>query len=214
MIINNVAHQPLNAHNNSLPRTAEEKTQDKVTTLASDNVDKFDGKYVNVNRNYNGGLNRTDETVVRGYKAQSALQMKNAVVADYVKSNMINQAGNGFWQGIISNSSFTPKPFALDAFKKAEATSEKYDDYWGVEATAERIFTFAKTLAGDDEKLFNTMKNAFLKGYSLASKATGDKLPDISSQTKARVLELFDEWEKEINAKNNPEENSEPAKAE
>jgi hypothetical protein len=112
---------------------------------------------------------------------------------------MNQQSGNSFLNAV-----FNPRPFALEAFNAAEATSKKHTDYWGVEAVAERLFTFAKTLAGDNDELFDTMKNAFLKGFNLASGAAKGRLPDISHQTKARVLELFDGWEKEIAARKNP----------
>ena len=204
MTINTHVNTQLNAHNNNMPKTAAEKTQDKATTLAADNVDKFDGKSMNVNRNFKNAPEQTEEAVIRGYRAQSLVQLKNAAVADYVKHNMSQQAGVSFWKGILENTTFTPKAFALDAFNKAEATSEKHDDYWGVEATAERIFTFAKALAGDNDRLFDTMKNAFLKGFNLASSAANGKLPDISTQTKNRVLELFDGWKAEIDARANP----------
>ena len=205
MTINsNLINTQPNAHHSNLPKTASEKTQDKVTTLATDNVDKFDANSVNVNRNFQNAPGKADEAAIRGYKGQSVLQMKNAAVADYVNQNFTQQSGVNFWKNISNSTTFTPSAFALAAYNKAEATSEKYDDYWGVEATAQRLFTFAKAIAGEDDKLFNTMKNAFLKGFNQASSAVGGKLPDISHQTKSRTLELFDSWEAEIAARKNP----------
>ena len=205
MTINSLAHNPPNAHNSNLPRTASEKTQEKATTLAADNVDKFDANAVNVNRNFQSSPERTDFLNVQGYKRMSAFQMKNSVVTDYVNSTITNQAGNGFWGDIVNNDAgFVPRPFAVEAFNAAEATSEKYDDYWGAEAAAERIFTFARILADDDDRLFSIMKNAFLKGFNLASGAANGKLPEISNLTKERTLEYFDEWEAEITARQTP----------
>jgi hypothetical protein len=99
---------------------------------------------------------------------------------------------------------FGRTPEALNALRVAEATSEKHSDYWGVEATAERLFTFAKTLAGGDDSKFQTMKNAFLEGFRQAAGARGGNLPSISFQTRDRVLEMFNQWESEINARKNP----------
>jgi hypothetical protein len=208
--INNLVNYNPNSNIANQAKTASEKTQQKTTTLAADNVDKFDTSSVNVNRNYQHGATRTENPniQVQGYRRMSDVQMKNAVVADFVKHAMSNQANNkslDFWNSIL-NEKFTPRPFALEAFKAAEATSEKHEDYWGVEAVAERIFTFAKSLAGNRDDLFDTMKNAFLKGFSQASSAARGKLPEISHQTKQRVLELFDGWEKEINERKNPTE--------
>ncbi|MCL1902939.1 MAG: hypothetical protein FWF94_00790 [Oscillospiraceae bacterium] len=204
MIINgNLINNQPNAHHSNLPKNAAEKTQEKANTLATDNVDKFDADSVNVNRNFQNAPGRTDEAAIRGYKGQSVIQMKNAVVADYVSQNFKKQSGVNFWKNIADNTSYTPSAFALSAYNKAEATSKDYDDYWGVEATAQRLFTFAKSIAGNDEKMFETMKNAFLKGFNQAL-GTAGKLPDISYQTKARTLELFDAWGAEIKSSKNP----------
>ena len=203
MNINSLLNNTANAHANNAPKTSAEKTQQKATTLAADNIDKFDANSVNVNRNYQKALEHTEHLNIQGYKGMSTVQIKNAVVADFVNFSMRQQSGQSFWKDILGET-FNPRPFALEAYKAAEATSEKHDDYWGVEAVAERIFTFAKSLAGDRDDLFDTMKNAFLKGFNLASKAANNKLPDISFKTKERVLELFDGWEKEIAAKKNP----------
>jgi hypothetical protein len=204
MTINQYATNTTNTHNTSLPKTAQERTQVKATTMAAENIDKFDANSVNVNRNFQNSPNRAEEAGIRGYRGRSHIQMMNAVVADFVNHSISSQSGSSFWNNILENSTFTPRAFALNAFNAAEATSAKHDDYWGVEATAERIFTFARTLAGDNDQLFDTMKNAFLKGFNLASRASGNKLPDISTQTRNRVLEMFDSWEKEINARKNP----------
>jgi hypothetical protein len=191
-------------HTGGQSKTAQQQTQEKAnTTLAAENVDKFDKHSVNVNRNFNRAPDRSEFLNVQGYRGKSVIQMKNAVVADFVRHSLGQQPGNSFWSSILGDT-FTPRPFAIDAFKAAEKSSEKHEDFWGVEAVAERIFTFAKTLAGDNDKLFDTMKNAFLKGFNQASSAAKGKLPDISHQTKARVLEMFDEWEKEIKSRNNP----------
>ena len=199
MNVSQIVNNSVNSQSNNLPKTASQKTQEKNSTLSTENVDKFDSSSVNVNRNYQSATHRTDSLNVQGYKGQSALQIKNSLMADYVSFLFKGQSGNN-----ILDTMFNPKPFALDAFNAAEASSAKHADYWGVEAVAERLVTFAKTLAGNDEKMFATMKNAFLKGFSLAAGAVGGKLPDISHQTKARALELFDEWEAEINARKNP----------
>jgi hypothetical protein len=201
MEISSLVNNPSNAQNSytsNTPKTAADKSQQKATTMASENVDKFDESSVNVNRNFNNRSNRS-EFNVQGYGGKSVLQIKNALFADFVNFSVNQQSGNN-----IFGLTFNPKPFAVDAFNAAEATSSKHEDYWGVEATAERIFTFAKSLAGDNDEMFETMKNAFLKGFNLASKAAGGRLPSISHQTKARVLEMFDEWEAEINARRNP----------
>ena len=71
------------------------------------------------------------------------------------------------------------------------------DGYWGVEQTAERIFSFAKALTGGDTSKIEEMRKAVEKGFGEAAKIWGDELPEISQNTFNRVNELFDEWASE-----------------
>lgn len=68
------------------------------------------------------------------------------------------------------------------------------DGYWGVKATSERIFDFAKALSGGDPDKMEEMRKAFEKGFKEATKAWGDELPEISQKTKDAVNKLFDDY--------------------
>ena len=68
------------------------------------------------------------------------------------------------------------------------------DGYWGVEQTSDRILDFAKALSGDDPDKADAMLEAFKKGFEQATKAWGDKLPDISQRTYDAVVEKFNKW--------------------
>ncbi len=68
------------------------------------------------------------------------------------------------------------------------------DGYWGVEQTSERIFSFAKALAGNDPSKGQQLLDAFKKGFDEATKTWGDKLPDISQKTYEATLSKFDAW--------------------
>lgn len=74
------------------------------------------------------------------------------------------------------------------------------DGYWGVEQTAERIVSFAKALTGGDATKLEEMREAIDKGFGDAEEVWGDKLPDISSKTRARINEMLDEWAAEVKA--------------
>ncbi|MDR0197544.1 MAG: hypothetical protein LBI36_04920 [Oscillospiraceae bacterium] len=197
MNISKVIDASMMNHTNT-PKTAQQDTQKKSTTLAADNVDKFDANTAAYNANYNAAAAKTENLNVQAYKG-GVKQIKNALFQDYVNFSFGKQSGVSI--NPFDNFNFNPSSFAVNAFKAAEDTSAKYEDYWGVDAVAERIFTFAKTLAGDNDELFDTMKNAFLKGFKLAEGSRGGKLPEISYQTKEKVLDYFDGWEEEINAK-------------
>lgn len=49
---------------------------------------------------------------------------------------------------------------------------ESSADYWGAEATAKRMFEFAKNLAGNNSKYADSLKDAFIKGFGLAERLT------------------------------------------
>lgn len=61
-----------------------------------------------------------------------------------------------------------------------EAAKEVADDgYWGVEQTSERLFSFAKALAGNDPAYADTMLEALQKGFDEATSAWGGELPEL-----------------------------------
>ena len=72
------------------------------------------------------------------------------------------------------------------------------DPEWGVEAVADRILAFAKALADGDPSKIAMLRDAVKKGYQMAEKAWGGALPGISGRTMDRVMQGFDEWEKEL----------------
>jgi hypothetical protein len=191
--------------NHSSPKPAAEEAQKKKTTLAAEvNTDKLEESGATYKPAYNKGAARAENRNVnsedfRAKAGRSARQLKNQAVSEMVSAQVNGQAN-----GVSTKLKFGRSPEGLNALRAAEATSAKHSDYWGVEATAERIFTFAKTLAGGDDSKFQTMKNAFLEGFRQASGARGGNLPSISFQTRDRVLEMFNAWEQEINARNAP----------
>jgi hypothetical protein len=188
---------------NTQPRPAAQETQKKATTSAADNTDKFDPSAATYRNSYNKGAQRAENRQInndefRAKASASARSLKNDAVRNMVSSQISGQAN----KGAAYKPLFPNNPIISNALKAAEATSEKHSDYWGVEATAERIFTFASSLAGDDLDKLAKMKAAFNKGFSQAAgmwdRAGGGKLPPISYQTRDRVLEMFAAREKEL----------------
>ncbi|MCL2637630.1 MAG: hypothetical protein FWD48_04590 [Oscillospiraceae bacterium] len=200
-------HDTNRASHHNTARTAAQETQKKETTLAADNTDKLEQATTSTYKPaYSKGMSKSEHRNIGGedFRAnagKSARQLKNQAVTSMVSAQVNGQANKS---GVVGKLNFGKTPEALNALRAAEATSAKHDDYWGVEATAERIFTFAKALAGGDDSKFQTLKNAFLEGFRQASGARGGNLPSISYQTRDRVLEMFNQWEGEINAKKAP----------
>ena len=88
--------------------------------------------------------------------------------------------------------------FTVDAATKAQAQADIAEDgYWGVEQTSDRILDFAKALTGGNPDKIEEMREAFEKGFKMATKTWGDKLPEISQKTYEATMKKFDAWANE-----------------
>lgn len=104
------------------------------------------------------------------------------------------QANDDIWKFLAKGD------FTVDAKTKAQAQADIAEDgYYGVKQTSERIFDFAKALAGDDPEKMKEMQAAFEKGYKQATKSWGRELPDISSRTRDSVNQMFEDYYKSKN---------------
>lgn len=68
------------------------------------------------------------------------------------------------------------------------------EGYFGVEKTAERIFTFAVGVAGNDPARIDTIREGVENGFQEALDAFGGWLPDISYDTYDTVMNKLDDW--------------------
>lgn len=193
------------------PKSSEKVTEEKSTTLASEHTDKFvksETSYTPAYTKATGTDNRsnstsentpkseTTEKSTRKYQSQSVRQMKNEGMKEVI-SKLLGGLSSGTPKSTINdqlNSIF--KSFGIETIE-----DDGTEDFWGAEATANRILDFAKSLAGDDDDAFTTLKDAFEKGFGDSEKMWGGKLPSVCYDTLSKVREGFDEWEKEIEAK-------------
>lgn len=178
-------------------KTAVQESAKKSTTLASDNVDKYEEQAVT---SYSPAYTKATvakkqtekytENDVNGIETpKSTLALKNQLFKQSVADTIGKQSGLA-WDAIIAD--------------QEQIENGTIEDYWSAEATAERIFSFAQSLAGGDDTMLATLRDAFETGYSQAAglftKKTGeDNLPSICKDTYDLVSEMFDNWEKEIN---------------
>ena len=87
--------------------------------------------------------------------------------------------------------------FTVDAATRKQAEEDISENgYYGVKQTSERLFDFAKALAGDNPDKMKEMQDAIEKGYKEAEKTWGGELPDISKQTLDATNKMFDEYYK------------------
>lgn len=121
---------------------------------------------------------------------QQMLELVNKTISGQVgtfgKAN-----DDSFWRMLAGGN------FKVDAATKAKAQADISEDgYWGVKQTSQRLFDFASALAGDDVDKMKEMHKAMHKGFNLATKAWGKKLPDISQRTIDAADALFDNYYK------------------
>ena len=89
----------------------------------------------------------------------------------------------------------------MDAATKKQAQEDISEDgYYGVKQTSQRLFDFAKALAGDDVDKLKNMQSAIEKGYKKAEGTWGGELPQISKDTLDATNKLFDEYYKNAGA--------------
>lgn len=104
--------------------------------------------------------------------------------------------GNDFWRFMASGN------YTVDAQTKADAQAAISEDgYWGVSKTSQRIFDFAKALAGDDPDKMKEMQEAVEKGFKQAEEAWGGSLPSICGDTHSAIGKLFDDYYAQSGAK-------------
>lgn len=187
------------------PKTSVQAKVEKAdSTLAADNADK----YVKSEETFTPAYTKKTvqkkevETPANEFKG-SVAQTKAEHLASVVDTLIAHQASkSGMRKSAHIELSDDLKAQIEEATGKKVGSSEKAgqsEDDWGAEATAKRIFAFAKSLSGDDSSYAELLKDAFIKGFGLAEKSYGGKksLPDVCYETYDRVIEMFDDWSKE-----------------
>ncbi len=72
------------------------------------------------------------------------------------------------------------------------------DGYWGVNQTSDRLVSMAIALSGGDTAKADEMMAAIEKGYDKATKAWGEKLPQICQDTMDATRQKMDDWKKGV----------------
>ncbi|TKB10267.1 hypothetical protein [Desulforhopalus sp. IMCC35007] len=98
-------------------------------------------------------------------------------------------------QGIEYKIPVADSEINLETITPEEAEQLVADDgYFGVEKTAERIFSLAVGIAGGDVSRLEAIKEGLNQGFQEAEDAFGGTLPDISYETYDAVISKLDEW--------------------
>lgn len=154
-----------------------EKENNGVVYEASDKTEK-PKKYV------------PDANMIAKLKADAdarTAQLRNLVEQMMGKQGKTIGLADDMWKFLASGD------YTVDPATKAQAQADIAEDgYWGVKQTSDRIIDFATALTGGDPAKIEEMREAFIKGYKMATKTWGQKLPDISQRTYDAVMEKFD----------------------
>lgn len=133
---------------------------------------------------------KSDPKLVAKLKADA--EARTSQLRSLVEKMMGKQAdtygnANDIWKFLASGN------YTVDPATKAQAQADIAEDgYWGVAQTSDRIIDFANALTGGDPNKIEEMREAFIKGFKMAEKVWGGKLPDISQKTYDAVMEKFD----------------------
>lgn len=177
-------------------RTTAEQSAKKNTTTAADrpNTDRYEAKseatytpaYTKSSsktRSETGGSN----TGLNIQKYSSKVSAKNEAFKSMVSSIIGKQSGLAY-NAIMGDAS--------------NIQNGTIDDYWSAESTAQRIYDFARSLAGDDDSKLETLRKAVQTGFKqagakISSNGKVSGLPSICGDTYSLIMDKFDSWAKE-----------------
>lgn len=126
---------------------------------------------------------------------RSELNAKNQQLQNLV-NQLLNKQANKYTSLADLFKNATADPATI-----AQAQKDIADDgYWGVEQTSDRFVSMAQALSGGDPTKADEMIAAIKKGYEQASKAWGDKLPDICQKTIDASTKKLEAWRDGLSA--------------
>lgn len=133
-----------------------------------------------------------DAATIEKMKAEA--ELKTAQLRSLVEKMLLKQ-GEKFTTLADAFDMIKDGTIEVDDETAAEAAKEVADDgYWGVEQTSERMFSFAKALAGNDPSKADSMLDALQKGYDEAAKRWGGELPEICKKTLEATQKKLTDW--------------------
>lgn len=133
-----------------------------------------------------------DAATIEKMKAEA--ELKTAQLRSLVEKMLLKQ-GQKFTTLADAFDMIKEGTIEVDDEVAAEAAKEVADDgYWGVEQTSERLFSFAKALAGNDPTKADSMLEALQKGFDQATDQWGGELPEICQKTLEATRKKLTDW--------------------
>lgn len=180
-------------------KTESKETTDKKDTSSGVVYDKSDAKTNKGNTLYN------KEAIVGKLKAdqEARIASMQSLVQNLLgkQRNLFDIAGLSDKELGSMNLAKTFRGAAAmaspdDILKAKQDISE--DGYWGVNQTSDRLVSMAIALSGGDTAKADEMMAAIEKGYDKATKAWGEKLPQICQDTMTATRQKMDDWKKGV----------------
>lgn len=135
---------------------------------------------------------KSDMAVIEKLKAEA--EQRTAQMRSLVEK-MLSKQGKKFTSFADTFDQIKKGLIQVDPAVSAQAQKDISEDgYWGVEQTSERLFSFAKALAGNDPAYADKMLEAMKKGFEQATKSWGGELPDICQRTIDAATEKINNW--------------------
>ena len=135
---------------------------------------------------------KRDQATIEKLKAEA--ELRTAQLRSLVEKMLLKQ-GQKFTTLSDAFDMIEEGTITVDDEIATEAAKEVADDgYWGVEQTSERLFSFAKALAGNDPTKADSMLEALQKGFDEATKSWGKELPDICKKTLEATQKKLNDW--------------------
>lgn len=145
-----------------------------------------------------------DAATIEKMKAEA--EMKTAQLRSLVEKMLLKQ-GQKFTTLADAFDMIKEGTIEVDDEVAVEAQKEIADDgYWGVEQTSERLFSFAKALAGNDPTKADSMLEALQKGFDEATKSWGGELPELCQKTLEAAKKKLTDWRDGVTADTKAEE--------
>jgi len=133
-----------------------------------------------------------DAATIEKMKAEA--EMKTAQLRSLVEKMLLKQ-GQKFTSLADTFDMIKEGTIEVDDETAKEAEKEVADDgYWGVEQTSERLFSFAKALAGNDPTKADSMLDALQQGFDEATKCWGGELPELCQKTLEATKKKLTDW--------------------
>jgi len=195
MSVNGVTGNQAAVHNYPASKQKNEKVEEKKST-ANDSGVIYEPSKANASEKGKVQKYQPDAETIARLKAD--VDNRKSQLMELVRKMLTeqgqaaNKAGS-IWD-LLREGKLSP-----DAATRNQAIQDISEDgYWGVKQTSQRILDFAKALTGGDPKKIDEMQRAFEKGFKMAEKTWGGKLPEISQKTFDAVIEGFKKMREEF----------------